>query len=495
MVMWRAFREPGANAKFKEETRSVKAIDCLDWCEVEINIHQFFAGYLAGRMHNSKWPEMLKLKDWPSSTLFEERLPRHCAEFIAALPYSDYTYPKHSKAGILNLATRLPEQSLKPDMGPKTYIAYGFPEELGRGDSVTKLHCDMSDAVNVLTHTTRVKIASWQHNTIKDLKSKPEDEDLIKGRVGGKLLKKTRKVLFKGGDSSECTKSGRIVENEHVMSTLPDGKGNKLGRTQSCRTSPVSDSVDPGIIGSDETEYFSEPATTELNKIKVASVDHHRNDVIQSTSPLANGVEAEQELVPCSSDTMIGRLDGKDASRDMGASESYPQEAKDSFKSNDKLGVVHGGAVWDIFRIQDTPKLIKYLKKQKNEFRHLNNHPVDSVVHPIHDQTLYVNERHKKQLKEEFDVEPWTFEQHLGEAVFIPAGCPHQVRNRQSCIKVALDFVSPENLEECLRLAEEFRLLPKNHRAKEDKLEVKKMTLYAVSSALREAKILMQGLG
>jgi hypothetical protein len=26
-------------------------------------------------------------------------------------------------------------------------------------------------------------------------------------------------------------------------------------------------------------------------------------------------------------------------------------------------------------------------------------------------------------------VEPWTFEQKLGEAVFIPAGCPHQVRN------------------------------------------------------------------
>jgi mannose-6-phosphate isomerase-like protein (cupin superfamily) len=26
-------------------------------------------------------------------------------------------------------------------------------------------------------------------------------------------------------------------------------------------------------------------------------------------------------------------------------------------------------------------------------------------------------------------VEPWTFEQKLGEAVFIPAGCAHQVRN------------------------------------------------------------------
>lgn len=38
MVMWRAFRETGANVKFKEETRSVKAIDCLDWCEVSILI-------------------------------------------------------------------------------------------------------------------------------------------------------------------------------------------------------------------------------------------------------------------------------------------------------------------------------------------------------------------------------------------------------------------------------------------------------------------------
>lgn len=42
----------------------------------------------------------------------------------------------------------------------------------------------------------------------------------------------------------------------------------------------------------------------------------------------------------------------------------------------------------------------------------------------------------------------------------------------QSCIKVALDFVSPENVGECIRLTEEFRELPPNHRANEDKLEV-----------------------
>ncbi|CAA2981674.1 Hypothetical predicted protein [Olea europaea subsp. europaea] len=211
LVLWRALKH--ASKKLEAQNYCVKAIDCIDWSEVEINIDQFFRGYLEGRKHINGWPEVLKLKDWPPTSLFEECLSSHVSEFMALLPFSDYTHPK---SGPLNLATKLPEGALKPDLGPKTYIAYGSLEELGVGDS--------------------------------------------------------------------------------------------------------------------------------------------------------------------------------------------------------------------------------------------------------------------------------TFEQYLGEAVFIPAGCPHQVRNRQSRMKVAVEFVSPENVQECIKLTKELRLLPQNHISNQDQPEVKKLAIFAASAATTEAR-------
>ena len=91
-------------------------------------------------------PMLLKLKDWPPGDDFAEVLPSRFQDLMRALPLPEYTH----RTGKLNLASRLPDFSVRPDLGPKMYNAYGsshFPKE-----ATTNLHLDISDAVNVMVY-------------------------------------------------------------------------------------------------------------------------------------------------------------------------------------------------------------------------------------------------------------------------------------------------------------------------------------------------------
>lgn len=46
---------------------------------------------------------------------------------------------------------------------------------------------------------------------------------------------------------------------------------------------------------------------------------------------------------------------------------------------------------------------------------------------PIHDQSWYLDQALRRRLYEEYGVQGWAIVQFLGDAVFIPAGAPHQV--------------------------------------------------------------------
>ncbi|EYU40204.1 hypothetical protein MIMGU_mgv1a003458mg [Erythranthe guttata] len=129
-----------------------------------------------------------------------------------------------------------------------------------------------------------------------------------------------------------------------------------------------------------------------------------------------------------------------------------------------------GGAVWDVFRRQDVPKLEEYLRRHYGQFRH--KFPLQQLFHPIHEKAFYLTGEHKRNLKAVYGIKPWTFIQKLGDAVIIPAGCPYQVRNLKSCTSVSANFVSPESVGECIRLSTEYRRLPHSHSSKEDKLQV-----------------------
>ncbi|EDW34380.1 GL21613 [Drosophila persimilis] len=106
------------------------------------------------------------------------------------------------------------------------------------------------------------------------------------------------------------------------------------------------------------------------------------------------------------------------------------------------------GALWHIFPARDADKIRDLLNRVTLEkgFRLEPDHD------PIHDQNWYLDDKLRARLFKEYGVEGHPIVQCLGDAVFIPAGAPHQVQNLHNCIKVAEDFVSPENITHCYHL-------------------------------------------
>ncbi|KAF9076650.1 hypothetical protein BDP27DRAFT_1313682 [Rhodocollybia butyracea] len=129
-----------------------------------------------------------------------------------------------------------------------------------------------------------------------------------------------------------------------------------------------------------------------------------------------------------------------------------------------------GCAAWDLFRAEDSVKLRDYLKKK---------FPGALPTDPIHGQQVYLDPLMRRELAEECGVYSFRVYQRPGEAVFIPAGCAHQVCNLADCIKVAVDFVSPENVERCEQLTREFREQNQSKVWKEDILQLKSMMWFA----------------
>ncbi|XP_043720519.1 lysine-specific demethylase JMJ25-like isoform X1 [Telopea speciosissima] len=380
MAIWSGIRET-TDGKMNDDNKTVKAIDCLNWSEVDIELGQFIKGYAEGRIHENGWPEMLKLKNWPLPSASEDFLLYQRPDFIGKLPLLEYI---HSKWGLLNVAAKLAHNSLQTDVGPTISISYGTFEELGRGDSVVNLHMNMRDMLYLLMHTSEVKLKGWQQTIIEKIQKsfKESDENESVGDA--------HTSLDESGKSPDPTPSGHAEQNEGVTSNM------------------------------DEDEIM-----------------------------------------------------------------------KDQTFNWDNTGKARAGALWDVFRREDVPNLIEYLRVHREEFGKHANLPDDSVKHPLYDEAVFLNKEHKIKLKEEFRIEPWTFKQNVGEAIFIPAGCPFQVRNLKSSVQLGLDFLSPESLGESVRLAEEIRCLPNDHEVKLHMLEVEKMSLYAASSAIREVQKLV----
>ncbi|KAL0569857.1 hypothetical protein V5O48_012109 [Marasmius crinis-equi] len=162
-----------------------------------------------------------------------------------------------------------------------------------------------------------------------------------------------------------------------------------------------------------------------------------------------------------------------------------PFTSPSSSSSGDKAPAMEPGcAAWDLFRAEDANKLRNFLRRKFQ-----GQLPLD----PIHSQQVYLDREMRKQLYDEEGVKSYRIYQRPGEAVFIPAGVAHQVCNLSDCIKVAIDFVSPENVERCEQLTMEFREQNHSKAWKEDVLQLRSMLWFAWMSCCRQEEKLKQG--
>uniref|UniRef100_A0AAX7U551 Lysine-specific demethylase n=1 Tax=Astatotilapia calliptera TaxID=8154 RepID=A0AAX7U551_ASTCA len=327
---------------FSEEfgDQDVDLVNCRNCAIIsDVKVREFWDGFevISKRLQDADGlPMVLKLKDWPPGEDFRDMMPTRFDNLMDNLPLPEYT----KRDGRLNLASRLPNFFVRPDLGPKMYNAYGLISTEDRKVGTTNLHLDVSDAVNVMVY---VGIPHGENNQ--------EEEAEISGR-------------------------------KEVLTTIEEGD------------------VD------------------EMTKRRV-------------------------------------------------------HEGKEK-----------PGALWHIYAAKDAEKIRELLRKVGEEQGQEN--PPDHD--PIHDQSWYLDQVLRRRLYEEYGVQGWAIVQFLGDAVFIPAGAPHQVHNLYSCIKVAEDFVSPEHVRHCFRLTQEFRHLSTTHTNHEDKLQVKNIIYHAVKDAIGTLK-------
>ncbi|XP_062856974.1 lysine-specific demethylase 3B isoform X2 [Trichomycterus rosablanca] len=327
---------------FSEEfgDQVVDLVNCRNCAIIsEVKVRDFWDGFqvISKRLQGADGQAMvLKLKDWPPGEDFRDMMPLRFDDLMNNLPLPEYT----KRDGRLNLASRLPNFFVRPDLGPKMYNAYGLISTEDRKVGTTNLHLDVSDAVNVMVYV-----------------GIPRDESNHESEADPAGYKEVSTTIEEG-DVDEMTKR-RIYENKEKP-----------------------------------------------------------------------------------------------------------------------------GALWHIYAAKDAEKIRELLRKVGDEQGQEN--PPDHD--PIHDQSWYLDQVLRRRLFEEYGVQGWAIVQFLGDAVFIPAGAPHQVHNLYSCIKVAEDFVSPEHVRHCFRLTQEFRHLSTTHTNHEDKLQVKNIIYHAVKDAVGTLK-------
>ena len=198
--------------------------------------------------------------------------------------------------------------------------------------------------VYVLTHTATVTPDSAKLKAIKKLKLKQKVQDKKE------LFGVEDKPQLAVGDTKDATaeqlagSKKRKQTNEADQTTSNQSNGHAL-KEEVCDEDECNAENDQEDDGK---KRYSRRGRQNGKKQKVETL----SDENPETSDIMNEEIVATEEVDSEDDTCVDGFDLKD-----------------------------GGALWDIFRREDTPKLEEYLKKHFREFRHVYCRPVQQVIY------------------------------------------------------------------------------------------------------------------
>ncbi|KAJ3558933.1 hypothetical protein NM688_g640 [Phlebia brevispora] len=134
----------------------------------------------------------------------------------------------------------------------------------------------------------------------------------------------------------------------------------------------------------------------------------------------------------------------------------------------------NGAANWVIVHRDDTERLVEYLgRTHRSSFGDGDN--------PIHTQKCFLTPNNVDEIIS-LGIRAYTICQSVGDAIFIPAGCPHQVSNTSDAMKIACDFLSPAGIGASQKLASEFRQQRIKHGWPADVLQLENLLYFAYCS-------------